>query len=89
MVPIEILEADLDHPAHQRAVVTLLDAYAMDPMGIGKALATDVRRDLIPGLQQHPPHDYFSGVPNAKSRRYCDVLPGFFNLCRPALDQYQ
>lgn len=54
MSSIEILEADLDCREHQQAVVALSNAYAMDPMGNGKALSSDVRRKLIPALQQHP-----------------------------------
>ena len=51
---IEIVEADLGNQAHQQAVVALSDAYAMDPMGNGKALSPEVRRELIPALQRHP-----------------------------------
>ncbi len=54
MQPVEILEADLNRAEHQHAVVELLDAYAVDPMGNGKPLSAEVRRALIPGLQQHP-----------------------------------
>jgi GNAT superfamily N-acetyltransferase len=54
MSTIEIVEADLGRPEHQRAVVEMIDAYARDPMGDGKPLADDVRRELIPGLQRHP-----------------------------------
>ena len=53
MEPTEIVEADLNRVEHQRAVVELIDAYARDPMGAGKPLSADVRRALIPGLQQH------------------------------------
>ena len=38
MSPIEILQADLHRRKHQQAVVELLDVYARDPMGNGKAL---------------------------------------------------
>jgi ribosomal protein S18 acetylase RimI-like enzyme len=51
---VEIVEADLDRPEHQDAVLKLTDAYARDPMGNGKPLSAEVRRDLIPGLRQHP-----------------------------------
>ena len=54
MPSIEILEADLGCREHQLAVVELSNAYAMDPMGNGRALSDEVRRKLIPGLQQHP-----------------------------------
>ena len=54
MQSFEIVEADLNRMEHQQAVVALIDAYARDPMGNGKPLAQEVRRALIPGLQQHP-----------------------------------
>lgn len=48
------LEADLSLTEHQRWVVDLLNAYAMDAMGDGRPLTEKVRRDLIPGLRRHP-----------------------------------
>jgi len=54
MITVEIVEADLNQTKHQHAVVELIDAYAMDPMGNDKPLSAEVRRALIPGLQQHP-----------------------------------
>ena len=52
---LEIVEANLSRKDHQRAVLELVNAYAMDPMGDGKPLLqAEVRRDLIPGLRQHP-----------------------------------
>jgi GNAT superfamily N-acetyltransferase len=54
MQKIEVVEADLDRPEHQHAVLELTDAYAGDPMGNGQPLSKEVRRNLIPGLRQHP-----------------------------------
>jgi ribosomal protein S18 acetylase RimI-like enzyme len=54
MPNIAVLEADLRNPQHQEAIVYLVDAYARDPMGGGKALPEEVRTGLIPGLQRHP-----------------------------------
>ena len=54
MTTIEIFEANLSQALHQQAILELLDAYAKDPMGNGKPLSAQARRDLIPGLQQHP-----------------------------------
>jgi len=51
---ISVVEADLSRPDHQAATVHLLNAYAMDPMGDGKPLSETARRDVIPGLRQHP-----------------------------------
>jgi ribosomal protein S18 acetylase RimI-like enzyme len=54
MPVIAIIEADLDQTEHQQAVVELIDAYAADPMGNGRPLSAEVRRDLIGGLRRHP-----------------------------------
>ena len=51
---ISILQADLDSPVHQRAIVELTNDYAQDPMVTGKPLADGVLRNLIAGLREHP-----------------------------------
>jgi GNAT superfamily N-acetyltransferase len=51
---IKIVEADLSRPDHQETVLNLVNAYACDPMGDGKPLSDAARRNLIPGLKQHP-----------------------------------
>ena len=51
---VQILEADLSRPEHQQAVVRLIDAYARDPMGMGRPLSDSVRKSLIPALHRHP-----------------------------------
>jgi GNAT superfamily N-acetyltransferase len=49
-----VVAADLARADHQEATLCLLNAYAMDPMGDGKPLSESARRDLIPGMRQHP-----------------------------------
>ncbi len=51
---LKIVEADLHDVAHQGGVVDVVDAYCRDPMGDGIPLRAEVRKALIPGLQQHP-----------------------------------
>jgi GNAT superfamily N-acetyltransferase len=51
---ITVVEADLTRPAHQEAVIAMIDAYARDPMGDGTPLDADVRARLIPGLRAYP-----------------------------------
>lgn len=51
---VEIIQADLDLPEHQRAIVALTSAYAMDSMGNGGPLAEEVLERLIPGLRSLP-----------------------------------
>lgn len=54
MTAISVVQADLADPRHQDAVVLLVNAYARDPMGIGRDLPDEVRAALLPGLQAHP-----------------------------------
>lgn len=54
MNSVTITQADLLCEADQRAVLEMMNAYAMDQMGDGKPLSDEVRRTLIPGLQQFP-----------------------------------
>src|SRR5688572_17379122 len=51
---LAIVQADLDRPEHQAAVVALVDAYAQDPMGNGAPLSDEVKAALVPGLRRHP-----------------------------------
>jgi ribosomal protein S18 acetylase RimI-like enzyme len=48
---MQILLADLENPAHQQAVISLLDMYCRDEFGSGKPLPDETRRKLIAGLQ--------------------------------------
>jgi GNAT superfamily N-acetyltransferase len=54
MSSIDTALANLADPLHQQAILALLQAYALDPMGDGKPLAVDVQQRLIPGLREHP-----------------------------------
>ena len=51
---ITIVEADLATPEHQRDVVAMTAAYALDVMGNGGPLPPDVLARLMPGLREHP-----------------------------------
>ncbi|WP_456375696.1 GNAT family N-acetyltransferase [Thiolapillus sp.] len=51
---IEIILADYHNPAHQQALLLLLDAYARDPMGGGQGLDEDVLANLLPMLAAEP-----------------------------------
>ena len=46
MQDIAIVEADLGDPQHQDAIVHLVDTYARDSMGGGKALPEEVRASI-------------------------------------------
>src|SRR5262245_26643777 len=50
---MSILLADLGNPAHQAAIIDLLDMYCRDQFGDGKPLSAEARANLIPGLIEH------------------------------------
>jgi ribosomal protein S18 acetylase RimI-like enzyme len=52
--PLTIVEANLANPQHQRDVLAMTAAYALDGMGNGGPLPDDVLARLIPGLREHP-----------------------------------
>lgn len=54
MHEIGIVEADLNDPRHQSAVLCMMDNYSADPMGDAKPLSDFARRNLISGLRTHP-----------------------------------
>lgn len=54
MSAVEVIEADLGNPDHQRAVLDLIGAYARDPMETGRDLPEGVLRNLVPALRSHP-----------------------------------
>jgi len=49
-----VILADLSRADHQEATLQLLGAYSMDPMGDGHPLSETARREVIPGLREHP-----------------------------------
>ena len=51
---IKTLIADLNRPEHQKAVLSMVNAYAMDPMANGKPLEAKVLDSMIEGLRRHP-----------------------------------
>jgi GNAT superfamily N-acetyltransferase len=54
MAELSIVQADLDDPRHQSAILELTRAYARDPMGNGRDLPEEVQRHLVPRLRAHP-----------------------------------
>ncbi|MFN0019084.1 MAG: GNAT family N-acetyltransferase [Pirellulaceae bacterium] len=49
---MKIVLANLDLPAHQQAIISLLDMYCRDEFGSGKPLPDDTKSGLIEGLKQ-------------------------------------
>jgi GNAT superfamily N-acetyltransferase len=87
MPATKIVEAELTRPDHQRAVVDLTDAYAMDPMGNGQPLPPEVRAALIPGLQRHPTTLVFLAYQGSKAVGIATCFSGFSTFAaRPLIN---
>ena len=84
---ITTIEADLSRPDHQDATIHLLNAYAMDPMGDGKALSEIARRDVIPGLREHPTTLVFLAYRDAEPVGLAICFKGFSTFAaRPLIN---
>ena len=70
---VTIVDADLSRADHQKALVTMLDAYMRDPMEGGEPPSEQVKRDLVPGLRAHPACHVFIA--------YHDGSPVGFSIC--------
>lgn len=48
---MNILRADYDNPEHEKAIQTLMNHYAQDPMGGGEALSELALNNMVKGLK--------------------------------------
>ena len=72
-----IIEADLDDPDHQQAVIALTAAYALEPTGNGGPLPSAVLQRLIPGLKNHPTTLIFLAYKNREPVGIATCFLGF------------
>ena len=85
---IRVVEADLNLPEHQKAVLAMIDAYSRDPMGGAKSLDPDVRARLIPGLQRHPTTAGLPSIRWRRGRRSGGLFYRFLDLRRQTAHQH-
>jgi len=53
-LPAHVVRADYADPVHAKALVSLLDGYARDPMGGGEPLSDYARANLVAALATRP-----------------------------------
>lgn len=51
---LSFVPANFRNPVHAAAIVSLLNQYAQEPMGIGRPLPDEVKRRVVAGLRAHP-----------------------------------
>ena len=84
---IEIFEADLNLPAHAKAMVQLMDAYAIDPMGGGQCLSSYVKANLPAELAKRKSAHVILAFCDSAPAGLVVCLEGFSTFaCKPLLN---
>ena len=84
---IEIFEADLNLPAHAKAMVQLMDAYAIDPMGGGQGLSNYAKTNLPVELAKRKSAHVILVFCDSEPAGLVVCLEGFSTFaCKPLLN---
>ncbi|MBW3596154.1 MAG: GNAT family N-acetyltransferase [Planctomycetes bacterium] len=84
---IEIVEANLDLPQHQRAVVGLLDGYARTPAGGGAPISAEARERMLPELRRRANRLILLALIDGKPAGIAVCFEGFSTfMARPLLN---
>lgn len=84
---IDILEADFVNPSHAAAVLSLMEAYARDPMGGGQGLSAFTRANLAGALARRPSAHGILAFAGEEPAGLAICLEGFSTFaCRPLLN---
>ena len=84
---VRIVEAQLARPDHERDVVAMTAAYAMDAMGNGGPLSADVLDRLVPALREHPTTIVFLAYADGRAVGIATCFLGFSTFAaRPLIN---
>lgn len=84
---IEIISADLSNTAHTSVFMTLLDAYAKDPMGGGIGLSEFTKGNLVDALKQRPYIVVLLAMKDKQAVGFLNAIEGFSTFaCRPLMN---
>lgn len=87
---LRVCRADYADPAHAQAVLSLLDAYACDPLGGSQPLSAFALANLIPALLARPQAFSvlaFAGATDAEPVGLVNCFEGFSTFaCRPLVN---
>ncbi len=87
MLPLTVCRADYANPAHAAALVSLLDAYAQDPMGGGQALSAFAKTNLVQALAARPQAFSVLAFDGDRSVGLVNCIEGFSTFaCRPLVN---
>lgn len=87
---IRICQADYANPSHAAALLSLLDAYARDPMGGGEGLSAFAKANLVAELRRLPQAFSvlaFEGSGDARPLGLANCMLGFSTFaCKPLVN---
>lgn len=84
---LEVVAADLSLPAHAEAVVQLLNAYALDPMGGGEGLSEYAKANLIAEMRRRPWMRAILAYADGAPAGLAICIEGFSSFaCKPLLN---
>ncbi len=84
---IELIQADYHNEQHGKDLVMLLNAYALDPMGGGEALADDVQKNLVATLAMRNDFLTLLCYVDGKPAGILNCVEGFSTFkCKPLLN---
>jgi GNAT superfamily N-acetyltransferase len=82
---VTIIDGDLSRPDHQKALVTMIDAFIFDQDGV--PLSEQGKREMIPGLCAHPACYVLLAYHDGKPVGFSICFLGFSTfLARPLLN---
>jgi GNAT superfamily N-acetyltransferase len=84
---VDVVMADYRNPAHARALVDLLDAYARDPAGGGAPLSADAMANLPEALAVRPQAFSMLAYDGKQPVGLINCIEGFSTFaCRPLVN---
>ena len=90
MNAIRVVQADYANASHAQALVAMLDAYALDPMGGGHALSDFARVNLVSSLAARSQAFSvlaFDGADDSKPVGLVNCIEGFSTFaCKPLVN---
>ena len=85
--PFHVCQADYSNPAHGKALVDLLDAYAQDPAGGGEPLSAFARMHLVQALAARPQAYSVLAFSGSQPVGLVNCIEGFSTFaCRPLVN---
>jgi len=84
---IEIIRADLTNPTHANALITLLNRYALDPMGGGEALSDFTKANLVKEILKRTDTTVILAFDSDKPAGLINCIEGFSTFaCKPLIN---